>query len=96
MKNAPQNLQALNLRRRSYPLFVACRSMSISKEFSQDVKMDKVERLTNVIKAFLKKQDMAGLNINNHPANIMASGIALELSEYLNMKGKKIVLGSDP
>jgi epoxyqueuosine reductase QueG len=40
-----------------------------------------------VIEAFLKKQDMAGLNINNHRVNTMASGIALELSEYLNMKG---------
>ena len=40
-----------------------------------------------VIETFLKKEDMAGLNINNHRVNTMASGIALELSEYLNMKG---------
>ncbi|MFC1896640.1 hypothetical protein ACFL0Q_08305 [Thermodesulfobacteriota bacterium] len=30
---------------------------------------------------------MAGMNINNRRVNTMASGIALELSEYLNMKG---------
>jgi len=41
----------------------------------------------DAIETFLKKEDMAGLNINNHRVNTMASGIALELSEYLNMKG---------
>ncbi len=41
----------------------------------------------DVIESFLKKEDMAGVNINNHRVNTMASGIALELAEYLNMKG---------
>jgi len=40
-----------------------------------------------VLESFLKKEDMAGLNIANRRINTMASGIALELSEYLNMKG---------
>jgi epoxyqueuosine reductase len=44
-----------------------------------------------VIEPFLSKQDMAGMNINNHRVNTMAGGIALELSEYLNMKGYESV-----
>lgn len=39
------------------------------------------------IESFLKKEDMAGVNIDNHRVNTMVSGIALELAEYLNMKG---------
>ncbi len=39
------------------------------------------------IDSFLKKEDMGALNINNRRVNTMASGIALELSSYLNMKG---------
>ncbi|MFO7962931.1 MAG: hypothetical protein R6U50_03330 [Desulfobacterales bacterium] len=41
----------------------------------------------NVIEPFLRKEDMAGMNMNNHRVNTMSGGIALELSEYLNMKG---------
>jgi epoxyqueuosine reductase len=41
----------------------------------------------DVIDPFLQKQDMAGMNINNHRVNTMAGGIALEIAEYLNMKG---------
>lgn len=41
----------------------------------------------DVIGPFLKKEDMAGMNIANRRANTMASGVALELAEYLNMKG---------
>jgi epoxyqueuosine reductase len=41
----------------------------------------------NVIGPFLTKQDMAGMNINNHRVNTMAGGIALEIAEYLSMKG---------
>lgn len=40
-----------------------------------------------VLESFLKKEDMAGLNIANRRLNTMASGIALELSDYLRMKG---------
>jgi len=40
-----------------------------------------------VIEPFLKKEDMAGMNISNRRVNTMASGIALELADYLNMKG---------
>ncbi len=41
----------------------------------------------SVIDPFLKKEDMAGMNIANRRVNTMASGVALELAEYLNMKG---------
>ncbi len=44
-----------------------------------------------VIETFLKKEDMAGMNINLRRINTMASGIALELAEYLNMKEYKSV-----
>ncbi|MBU2647614.1 epoxyqueuosine reductase [bacterium] len=40
-----------------------------------------------VLESFLKKEDMGGLNVANRRINTMASGIALELSEYLTMKG---------
>ena len=40
-----------------------------------------------VIDSFLKKEDMGGLNVDNRRINTMASGIAFELSSYLNMKG---------
>ena len=40
-----------------------------------------------VIEPFLGKQDMAGMNCNNHRVNTMAGGIALEIAEYLKMKG---------
>ncbi|MBW1815748.1 MAG: epoxyqueuosine reductase [Deltaproteobacteria bacterium] len=39
------------------------------------------------IESFLKKEDPAGVNIDNRRVNTMTSGIALEISEYLNMKG---------
>lgn len=42
-----------------------------------------------VLDPFLKKEDMGELNVNNRRINTMASGIALELSSYLNMKGMK-------
>lgn len=41
----------------------------------------------DAIESFLKKEDMGSLNINNRRVNTMASGISLELSSYLNMKG---------
>lgn len=41
----------------------------------------------DVLESFLKKEDMGGLNVNNRRVNTMASGISLELSSYLNMKG---------
>lgn len=41
----------------------------------------------DVIEPFLQKHDMAGMNIDNHRVNTMAGGIALEIAEYLNMKG---------
>ena len=41
----------------------------------------------SVIEPFFKKEDMGGMNIVNRRVNTMASGIALELAEYLNMKG---------
>ncbi len=43
------------------------------------------------IELFLKKEDMAAATIDNHRVNTMAGGIALELAEYLNMKGFKSV-----
>ncbi len=43
------------------------------------------------IERFLKKEDMASANIDNRRVNNMASGLALELSEFLNMKGYKSV-----
>lgn len=43
------------------------------------------------IESFLKKEDMAAVNKDNHKVNTMAGGIALELAEYLNMKGFKSV-----
>ena len=39
------------------------------------------------IELFLKKEDMVAANRDNHRVNTMAGGIALELAEYLNMKG---------
>jgi epoxyqueuosine reductase len=45
----------------------------------------------NAIERFLKKEDMATENIDNRRVNIMANGIALELSEFLMMKGHKSV-----
>ena len=39
------------------------------------------------IETFLSKKDMAGMNISNHRVNTMVSGIAMELAEYLKMKG---------
>jgi len=39
------------------------------------------------IESFLKKEDMGGANIDNHRVNSLASGVALEIAEYLNMKG---------
>ncbi len=41
----------------------------------------------DVMEPFLKKEDMGGLNVDNRRINTMVSGIALELSSYLNMKG---------
>jgi epoxyqueuosine reductase len=43
------------------------------------------------IEKFLKKEDMAPENIDNRRANNLASGLAFELSEFLNMKGYKSV-----
>ena len=43
------------------------------------------------IERFLKKEDMASANIDNRRVNNMASGLAFELSEFLNMKGLKSV-----
>ena len=43
------------------------------------------------IERFLKKEDMASANIDNRRVNNTASGLALELSEFLNMKGYKSV-----
>jgi epoxyqueuosine reductase len=43
------------------------------------------------IERFLKKEDMAAANIDNRRVNNMASGLALEVSEFLNMKGYKSV-----
>ena len=40
----------------------------------------------DAIEAFLKKEEMAAANRDNRRVNTMASGIALELAEYLNMK----------
>ena len=39
------------------------------------------------IESFLKKEDMAAANRDNHRVNTMAAGVALEMAEYLNMKG---------
>ena len=43
------------------------------------------------IERFLKKEDMASASIDNRRVNNMASGLALELSEFLMMKGHKSV-----
>ena len=43
------------------------------------------------IESFLKKEDMASANIDNRRVNNMASGLAFEVSEFLNMKGYKSV-----
>ena len=43
------------------------------------------------IESFLKKEDMAAANRDNHKVNTMAGGVASELAEYLNMKGFKSV-----
>jgi epoxyqueuosine reductase len=45
----------------------------------------------NAIERYLKKEDMAAANIDNRRINIMADGIALQLSEFLKMKGHKSV-----
>ncbi|MBW2091375.1 MAG: epoxyqueuosine reductase [Deltaproteobacteria bacterium] len=45
----------------------------------------------DAIERFLKKEDMASANIDNRRVNIMASGIALTLSDFLVMKGYKSV-----
>lgn len=39
------------------------------------------------IERFLKKEDMASANIDNRIVNLLASGMALTLSEFLKMKG---------
>jgi epoxyqueuosine reductase QueG len=43
------------------------------------------------IEKFLKKEDMAPENLDNRRANNLSSGLAFELSEFLNMKGYKSV-----
>jgi epoxyqueuosine reductase len=43
------------------------------------------------IERFLKKEDMAAASIDNRRVNNMASGLALEVSEFLIMKGHKSV-----
>jgi len=43
------------------------------------------------IELFLKKENMASANIDNRRANNLASGLAFEVSEFLNMKGYKSV-----
>ena len=43
------------------------------------------------IERFLKKEDMAAANRDNRRINNMVSGLAFELSEFLNMKGYKTV-----
>jgi len=43
------------------------------------------------IARFLKKEDMAAANIDNRKVNVMASGLALTLSDFLVMKGFKSV-----
>ena len=45
----------------------------------------------NAIESFLKKEDMAAANIDNRRVNMVASGLAYELSEFLNMKDIKSV-----
>jgi epoxyqueuosine reductase len=45
----------------------------------------------DVIERYLKKEDMAAANIDNRRVNIMADGIALQLSEFLKMKGHNSV-----
>ncbi|MBT7715473.1 MAG: epoxyqueuosine reductase [Deltaproteobacteria bacterium] len=60
----------------SYVLPAAKSAIVFALPFDQDV-----------LESFLKKEDMGGLNVNNRRINTMASGIAMELSSYLNMKG---------
>ncbi len=43
----------------------------------------------STIETYLKKEDLAGQSIDNRRVNTMASGIALEVAEYLSMKGYK-------
>jgi len=43
------------------------------------------------IELFLKKEDMVAASKDNHRVNTMAGGVALELAEYLNMKGYQSV-----
>lgn len=43
------------------------------------------------IERFLRKEDMASANIDNRQVNILASGIALNLSDFLVMKGYRAV-----
>lgn len=45
----------------------------------------------DAIESFLKKDDMASVNNDNRSVNVMASGIALTLSDFLMMKGHKSV-----
>ena len=45
----------------------------------------------DAIERFLKKEDMASASIDNRRVNNMASGLAFEVSEFLNMKGYKSV-----
>ena len=45
----------------------------------------------DAIERFLKKEDMAAANIDNRQVNVLASGIALTLSDFLMMKGFKSV-----
>ncbi|MBW2141811.1 MAG: epoxyqueuosine reductase [Deltaproteobacteria bacterium] len=45
----------------------------------------------DAIERFLKKEDMASANNDNRRVNVMASGIALTLSDFLMMKGFKSV-----
>ena len=41
------------------------------------------------IEKFLKKEDMASENLDNRRVNNVASGLAFELSEFLNMRGHR-------
>jgi len=45
----------------------------------------------DAIESFLKKEDMAAANNDNRRKNVLASGIALTLSDFLEMKGFKSV-----
>ncbi len=59
---------------------------TLRAELRQDCRAT-TEACQRAAERFLKKEDMTSANIDNRRANNLASGLSLEISEFLNMKG---------